>query len=267
MSAPWTPERIEQLEQLAPALTAEAVAGRLGLELAQVLGKARRLGLSFGTGAADATVEPAPIDPPASVTAPPIVPEPPARPDAIDVGDPKEGWTERRLHALEQLHGKGYSATDIAAKLRGVTRNAVIGKINRLRARGAQLARRRSGIKPTKPEPPKPVPTPKSSVVAASRPRIESAPKPTPPAASEAAQKRFETAVTKIETSSAAGSFPEAVDILGLTHNSCRFPLWAFSAGPDEPRLYCGARKVGEMSAYCARHTTLAYTPSLRRAS
>ena len=41
-------------------------------------------------------------------------------------------WTEERIIELKQLWAEGQSASKIAEKLGGVTRNAVIGKIHRL---------------------------------------------------------------------------------------------------------------------------------------
>lgn len=41
-------------------------------------------------------------------------------------------WTQERIDQLKKLQAGGHSASQIAAKLGGVTRNAVIGKIHRL---------------------------------------------------------------------------------------------------------------------------------------
>ena len=41
-------------------------------------------------------------------------------------------WTDERIEQLRQLWSEGQSASKIAEKLGGVTRNAVIGKIHRL---------------------------------------------------------------------------------------------------------------------------------------
>ena len=41
-------------------------------------------------------------------------------------------WTEERIKELRQLWSEGQSASKIAERLGGVTRNAVIGKIHRL---------------------------------------------------------------------------------------------------------------------------------------
>lgn len=42
-------------------------------------------------------------------------------------------WTDERVERLKQLWHDGYSSGQIAAELRFISRNAVIGKINRLR--------------------------------------------------------------------------------------------------------------------------------------
>ena len=61
-------------------------------------------------------------------------------------------WTDERVELLKKLWADGLSASQIAAELGGITRNAVIGKVHRLglsgrakcavllRAAGAQAA-------------------------------------------------------------------------------------------------------------------------------
>lgn len=44
-----------------------------------------------------------------------------------------KGWTSARIGQLRQLWANGYSACDIAGRLGDITRNAVIGKIHRLK--------------------------------------------------------------------------------------------------------------------------------------
>merc|ERR1712093_364396 len=52
--------------------------------------------------------------------------------DLIISGETLMAWTEERIKELKQLWSGGQSASKIAEKLGGVTRNAVIGKIHRL---------------------------------------------------------------------------------------------------------------------------------------
>ncbi len=48
-------------------------------------------------------------------------------------------WTEQKIEMLKEMWGHGYSASEIAKQLGGLTRNAVIGKAHRLKlsVRGA----------------------------------------------------------------------------------------------------------------------------------
>ena len=56
-------------------------------------------------------------------------------------------WTDERVELLKKLWSDGLSASQIAAELGGITRNAVIGKVHRLglsgRAKSASSAARR----------------------------------------------------------------------------------------------------------------------------
>lgn len=72
-----------------------------------------------------------------------------------------EGWSEDRVAVLTKLWAEGWSASQIAGKLGGVTRNGVIGKVHRLelpRRRTTQRAaaaprRRRKAASGRKPHP------------------------------------------------------------------------------------------------------------------
>ncbi|MBC8129012.1 MAG: GcrA cell cycle regulator [Rhizobiaceae bacterium] len=46
------------------------------------------------------------------------------------------GWTDERVELLAKLWSEGLSASQIAGQLGGVTRNAVIGKVHRLKLEG-----------------------------------------------------------------------------------------------------------------------------------
>jgi GcrA cell cycle regulator len=98
-------------------------------------------------------------------------------------------WTDERISLLKQLWGQGMTASQIAERLGGVSRNAVIGKAHRLglsarpspirggASTGPRPARRRSSAGSAAP----PATTPAASAEARTAPRIEPpAPKPTP---------------------------------------------------------------------------------------
>jgi GcrA cell cycle regulator len=45
-------------------------------------------------------------------------------------------WTEQQIQVLKDMWGNGYSASEIAKRLGSTTRNAVIGKVHRLKLSG-----------------------------------------------------------------------------------------------------------------------------------
>ena len=49
-------------------------------------------------------------------------------------------WTDERVEKLKRLWAEGLSASQIAAQLGGVSRNAVIGKVHRLNLPGRAKA-------------------------------------------------------------------------------------------------------------------------------
>jgi GcrA cell cycle regulator len=141
----------------------------------------------------------------------------------------REPWTDDRIERLKVLHREGYSASQIASRLRGVTRNAVIGKCHRLGLlrdrihdpvrqpkdstdRRRKNVSRRSKINPSKLLHLKPVGLPATSAVALN------------------------------------------IGILALGPNMCRWPV-----GDGSPQTFCGCAWAEETGPYCATHTALAY--------
>ena len=61
-------------------------------------------------------------------------------------------WTDERVELLKKLWSDGLSASQIAAHMGGVTRNAVIGKVHRLGLSG----RAKTSTAPAQPRPRKP---------------------------------------------------------------------------------------------------------------
>ncbi|MGB7431558.1 MAG: GcrA family cell cycle regulator [Ahrensia sp.] len=61
-------------------------------------------------------------------------------------------WTDERVDQLKKMWSEGLTASQIAAKLGGVSRNAVIGKVHRLKLESrAQSPKSTSGRKPAAP--------------------------------------------------------------------------------------------------------------------
>jgi GcrA cell cycle regulator len=57
-------------------------------------------------------------------------------------------WTDERVEILKKLWSEGLSASQIAGRLGGITRNAVIGKVHRLGLSGRATTSRSSGSRP-----------------------------------------------------------------------------------------------------------------------
>src|SRR5881227_2604841 len=60
-------------------------------------------------------------------------------------------WTDERVEILKKLWADGLSASQIAAELGGVTRNAVIGKVHRLGLSGRAKSTSNASPRPRKP--------------------------------------------------------------------------------------------------------------------
>lgn len=58
------------------------------------------------------------------------------------------GWNDERVDTLKKLWGEGLSASQIATRLGGVTRNAVIGKVHRLGLSGRATTSRMKSHRP-----------------------------------------------------------------------------------------------------------------------
>ena len=63
-------------------------------------------------------------------------------------------WTDERVETLKKLWADGLSASQIAAELGGITRNAVIGKVHRLGLSGRAKSPSSAAPRPRKPRAP-----------------------------------------------------------------------------------------------------------------
>ncbi len=149
-------------------------------------------------------------------------------------------WTEDRVAILSKLWAEGLSASQVAAQLGGVTRNAVIGKVHRLGLSGRATPSRPSKRKVSAP---RASATPPRTVIARA-PRVAPIiPIPAPPLEA----KRMENG--------------EFATILTITETTCKWPLGDPSG--DDFR-FCG-RNTDSSSPYCMAHSRVAYQPARRR--
>jgi len=157
-------------------------------------------------------------------------------------------WTDERVELLRKLWTDGLSASQIAAELGNVTRNAVIGKVHRL-----GLSGRAKDMKATSATPRARKATRAPSAPAPIAPQAHSnvvlAPIPLQPV-------REEPEMT-IDESDVAIPMSERVTIMDLRESMCRWPM----GDPTKPEFrFCGARSITGLP-YCTHHARIAYQP------
>jgi GcrA cell cycle regulator len=146
---------------------------------------------------------------------------------------PGTPWTDDRIERLGALWAEGLSASEIAARLGGLTRNAVLGKLHRLGLLGGRVRSGRLSAKP--PQAPK-----QRRAKAATQPVVRAGPAPPPRAAA-----------------------PEALQLQGLVSrlellgaHVCHWPVGDPAA---EDFAFCG--RPAAAGPYCAAHAAVAYLP------
>ncbi|GLK68494.1 GcrA family cell cycle regulator [Hansschlegelia plantiphila] len=165
-------------------------------------------------------------------------------------------WTDERVELLKKRWADGLSASQIAAELGGVTRNAVIGKVHRLglsgRAKAAPTGVARLRAKP-----------------AASAPRRQATSAPREPSYAVHGNVALAPAVSAPRPTPAPRIVPiglvetsqlvcERVTIMELRENMCRWPL----GDPSQTDFrFCGGR-CSPGDAYCGHHAAIAYQPA-----
>jgi GcrA cell cycle regulator len=153
-------------------------------------------------------------------------------------------WTDERVELLKKLWADGLSASQIAGRLGGVTRNAVIGKVHRLGLSGRATSSRSSAPRPRRNHVPRQHRAP--SLTFGTRGNL--ALKPSYEAEYETAPAPVEELVIPLH---------ERASILTLKESMCRWPIGDPSEGDFH---FCGRKKVGTLP-YCEHHARMAYQP------
>ncbi|MBR0879499.1 MULTISPECIES: GcrA family cell cycle regulator [Bradyrhizobium] len=169
-------------------------------------------------------------------------------------------WTDDRVEQLKKLWEAGLSASQMAAEIGNVTRNAVIGKIHRLGLSGRTKGHETKPRKSRTPRPSSPAP---SRRVLALRQAIDAASDDTHAANLEAAGE-FDPAAISVSDAEIPAEV-RVKSILDLGDGDCRFPIGEVGT---EAFYFCGrgGRKLDGLP-YCARHARIAYaSPAERRA-
>lgn len=158
-------------------------------------------------------------------------------------------WTDERVELLKKLWGEGLSASQIAAELGGVTRNAVIGKVHRL-----GLSGRAKAPQPVAPRPKKPVARPTAGPREAGHPtsigatalKADAAPvaRPTPAPAPALVSLSDEPLIPNCT-------------VLQINEQTCKWPV----GDPSSMDFHFCARRSDVGVPYCAYHARIAYQP------
>ena len=146
-------------------------------------------------------------------------------------------WTDERVALLTKLWADGLSASQIAAELGGITRNAVIGKVHRLGLSGRAKSPSSSSPRPRKAR--------SSGMLRVSRPSMRG--------------------TTALAYEYDAEPEPELIEIpveqrktlLQLTEKTCRWPVGDTGS---QDFFFCGGDTVNELP-YCSYHSRVAYQP------
>jgi GcrA cell cycle regulator len=153
-------------------------------------------------------------------------------------------WTDERVELLKKLWTEGLSASQIAAQLGGVTRNAVIGKVHRLnlsgRAKPASSTPRPRKMRSSSPHrPSRSYVSGNTALKVHAHPAPRRAPAPVP----------IEDLVVPISL---------RVSLLALNDQMCKWPIGDPGA---EDFHFCGHRNFNGLP-YCEYHSRLAYQPA-----
>ena len=146
-------------------------------------------------------------------------------------------WTDERVELLKKLWAEGLSAAQIANKMGGVTRNAVIGKVHRL-----GLSGRATPAKPQRGCAPK-VERKETSGTKAPRPET----KPVIPEPEFVAPLVLDTG--------------DRTTVSTIKNNMCKWPI---GDPATDDFHFCGQSTVSGKS-YCAYHAHMAFQPPQRR--
>ncbi|WP_297323546.1 GcrA family cell cycle regulator, partial [uncultured Bartonella sp.] len=179
-------------------------------------------------------------------------------------------WTDERVELLKKLWSDGLSASQIAAQLGGVSRNAVIGKVHRLKLSG------RGKTTKTTPRTKKQPETVVNNVTSGVRTNRSATTQPMA-ASSEVSQTKpssigaaalkidfIEDAVSEVNeqpSKDVVVPMSRHLSLLQLSENTCKWPV----GDPlSEDFYFCGA-DAGESGPYCAFHAKLAFQPVSER--
>ena len=177
-------------------------------------------------------------------------------------------WTEQRIEVLRKLWGQGQTASQIAAILGGITRNAVIGKAHRLgltgrpspikREAGASAQPRRRSAAPARRLPGSGQPGPPGQVHGQPLPQTPGISAAQAHAHAQAGAQRSEAAAQQMPREAPMQVPQKSNSTRTASHvgsKTCSWPM----GDPKQPGFhFCGEpAEIGK--PYCAHHCHVAY--------
>jgi len=168
-------------------------------------------------------------------------------------------WTDERVELLKKLWAEGLSASQIAAQLGGVSRNAVIGKVHRLKLSG----RGRATAAPARQK--KAASSGTGTVKPAAR-AASAARHVTSSVGATALQVQFDAepvarSYVRPEADNVVVPISRHLQLVELTERTCKWP----NGDPlSEDFHFCG-NDAGESGPYCRYHARLAFQPASER--
>ncbi|MGH6762982.1 MAG: GcrA family cell cycle regulator [Phyllobacterium sp.] len=174
-------------------------------------------------------------------------------------------WTDERVELLKKLWAEGLSASQIAAQLGSVSRNAVIGKVHRLKLSGrgktTSTQPRVKKVNPVSSTPTRAAPISTSTIGSAqatSRITMKTV-GATALQADYALDTIAETVVSP--TSNVVLPISQRLELVQLTERTCKWP----NGDPLHSDFHFCGNETGESGPYCAYHSRLAYQPASER--
>ncbi|WVT73674.1 GcrA family cell cycle regulator [Sinorhizobium chiapasense] len=167
-------------------------------------------------------------------------------------------WTDERVEKLKKLWSEGLSASQIAAQLGGVSRNAVIGKVHRLSLPGRAKA---GGGTTAAARPKRPTSAPRAPNYAS---RVSTRTVARPSGATVLKEEIEVDLVAEQDFSISTDvvvPMSRRLELTQLTERTCKWPI----GDPLKEEFHFCGNDSPESSPYCNFHARLAYQPSAER--
>ena len=156
-------------------------------------------------------------------------------------------WTDERVEQLKKLWSEGLSASQIAGRLGGVTRNAVIGKVHRLGLSGRVTTTRTRSTRPR---------ARNNTIKRTSKSRFAQIGNPALRSLYQGDGEPYVAPVEEIEI-----PVDQRKSLQDLSEDNCRWPI----GDPQTPEFhFCNGKKVPGLP-YCEHHCRRAFQPPQAR--